>query len=136
MRNLLPVQHPANDVNSDFITTHFDYHSIDGNLLKLDILGHDDPTMIRMLEDLTGIDAKTIPLDDKALCPCSRVPRLSESSRKALEGVSLDALESRNSERIFAMQMLIDTQPKYLSDLVRIPDFLMEQMYGWAMRRY
>ena len=51
----------------DIITTHFDYHSIDGNLLKLDILGHDDPTMIRMLEDLTGLDAREIPLDDKAV---------------------------------------------------------------------
>ena len=59
------MQHPANDENSDIITTHFDYHSIDGNLLKLDILGHDDPTMIRMLEDLTGLDAKEIPLDQK-----------------------------------------------------------------------
>ena len=60
-----PVQHPADDPNSDIITTHFDYHSIDGNLLKLDILGHDDPTVIRMLQDLTGIEPKDIPLDDK-----------------------------------------------------------------------
>ena len=59
-----PVQHPANDMETDIITTHFDYHSIDHNLLKLDILGHDDPTMIRMLEDLTGIDAQQIPLDE------------------------------------------------------------------------
>ena len=58
------IQHPANDVNTDIITTHFEYHSIDHNLLKLDILGHDDPTMIRRLEDLTGMDATTIPLDD------------------------------------------------------------------------
>ena len=62
-----PVQHPANDMTTDIITTHFDYHSIDHNLLKLDILGHDDPTMIRMLEDLTGIDAKKIPLDDPSV---------------------------------------------------------------------
>ncbi|MBE5966559.1 MAG: PolC-type DNA polymerase III, partial [Lachnospiraceae bacterium] len=59
-----PVQHPANDMTTSTITTHFDYHSIDHNLLKLDILGHDDPTMIRMLEDLTGIDAQTIRFDD------------------------------------------------------------------------
>ena len=59
-----PVQRPANDMTTDTVTTHFDYHSIDHNLLKLDILGHDDPTMIRMLEDLTGIDAKAIPLDE------------------------------------------------------------------------
>ncbi len=60
-----PVQHPADDPNSDIITTHFDYHSIDGNLLKLDILGHDDPTVIRMLQDLSGIAPTEIPLDDK-----------------------------------------------------------------------
>jgi len=60
-----PVQRPADDSTSDIVTTHFDYHSIDKNLLKLDLLGHDDPTMIRMLQDLTGIDPRTIPLDDK-----------------------------------------------------------------------
>ena len=60
-----PVQHPADDPKSDIITTHFDYHSIDQNLLKLDILGHDDPTVIRMLQDITGIDPTKVPLDDK-----------------------------------------------------------------------
>jgi DNA polymerase-3 subunit alpha (Gram-positive type) len=60
-----PVQHPADDPKSDQITTHFEYHSMEENLLKLDMLGHDDPTMIRMMEDMTGVDAKTIPLDDK-----------------------------------------------------------------------
>ena len=60
-----PVQHPADDPDSDIITTHFDYHSIDQNLLKLDILGHDDPTVIRMLQDITGVDPQKIPLDDK-----------------------------------------------------------------------
>ena len=62
-----PVQHPANDMTTATVTTHFDYHSIDHNLLKLDILGHDDPTMIRMLQDLTGIDPTTIPLDDESV---------------------------------------------------------------------
>lgn len=60
-----PVQHPADDPKSDIVTTHFDYHSIDQNLLKLDILGHDDPTMIRMLQDITNIDPTKVPLDDK-----------------------------------------------------------------------
>ena len=62
--NFCPIQHPADDVNTDIITTHFDYHSISGRLLKLDILGHDDPTVLRMLQDLTGLDPKTIPLND------------------------------------------------------------------------
>ena len=59
-----PVQHPADDTDTDIITTHFEYHSMESNLLKLDMLGHDDPSMIRMMEDLSGMDAKTIPLDD------------------------------------------------------------------------
>ena len=61
------VQHPTNDMNTPIITTHFEYHSIDQNLLKLDILGHDDPSMIRRMEDITGIDAQTIPMDDKGV---------------------------------------------------------------------
>ena len=61
-----PVQFPADDQSSAWMTTHFDFHSIHDNVLKLDILGHDDPTMIRMLQDLSGIDPKTIPVDDKA----------------------------------------------------------------------
>ena len=64
INSFTPVQHPANDMDCGIITTHFDYHSIDSNLLKLDILGHQDPTMIRMLEDLTGLHAQEIPLDD------------------------------------------------------------------------
>ena len=60
-----PVQHPADDKDSEWITTHFEYHSMEENLLKLDMLGHDDPTMIRMLEDMTGVDAQKIPLDDQ-----------------------------------------------------------------------
>ena len=63
--NFCPIQHPADDTGSDVITTHFDYHSISGRLLKLDILGHDDPTVIRMLEDLTGVNALEIPIGEK-----------------------------------------------------------------------
>ena len=64
VHHFTPIQHPANKKESGVLTTHFDYHSIEGRMTKLDILGHDDPTIIRMLEDLTGIDAKTIPFDD------------------------------------------------------------------------
>jgi len=60
-----PIQYPADDPDSGTITTHFDYHSISGRLLKLDILGHDDPTVIKMLEDLTGVNARTIPIGEK-----------------------------------------------------------------------
>ena len=100
-----PVQHPANDMTVDITTTHFDYHSIDHNLLKLDILGHDDPTMIRMLQDLTGVDPTQIPLDDKAVMSLY---------------VHAGALGIPEFGTDFAMGMLIDTQPKEFSDLVRI----------------
>lgn len=62
--DVCPIQHPADDPDSDIITTHFEYHSIDANLLKLDELGHDDPTIIKHLENLTGVNAQEIPLDD------------------------------------------------------------------------
>ena len=91
-----PVQHPANDVNSDIITTHFDYHSIDGNLLKLDILGHDDPTMIRMLEDLTGISARTVPLDQRDVMSLFQERRLWGSARRISAAAGWDASGSRS----------------------------------------
>ena len=69
------MQHPADDPNADQITTHFEYHSMEENLLKLDMLGHDDPTMIRMMEDMTGVDAKKIPLDDKDTMSILHPPR-------------------------------------------------------------
>ena len=70
-----PVQHPADDPNTDIVTTHFEYHSMESNLLKLDMLGHDDPTMIRMLEDLTGVNAQKIPWMTRRPCPSSSPPR-------------------------------------------------------------
>ena len=115
-----PVQHPANDVNSDIITTHFDYHSIDGNLLKLDILGHDDPTMIRMLEDLTGISARTVPLDQKDVMSLFAGTQALGISPEDIGGCRLGCLGIPEFGTDFAMQMLIDTKPKYFSDLVRI----------------
>ena len=115
-----PVQHPANDVNSDIVTTHFDYHSIDGNLLKLDILGHDDPTMIRMLEDLTGISARTIPLDDKSVMSLFESTKALKIKPEDIGGCKLGCLGIPEFGTDFAMQMLIDTKPKYFSDLVRI----------------
>ena len=114
-----PIQHPANDNDTDIITTHFDYHSISGKLLKLDILGHDDPTMIRMLEDLTGLDAKTIPIDDK--------PTMSLFTSTDALGVTPDDLGTTVGTFAvpefgtrFVQQMLIETKPTTFSELIRI----------------
>ena len=115
-----PVQHPANDENSDIITTHFDYHSIDGNLLKLDILGHDDPTMIRMLEDLTGLSARDVPLDSKEVMSLFASTDALGIKPEDIGGCKLGCLGIPEFGTDFAMQMLIDTKPKYFSDLVRI----------------
>ena len=114
-----PVQHPADDPNSDIITTHFDYHSIDQNLLKLDILGHDDPTMIRMLYDITGIDPTKVPLDDKETMSIF-------SSTKAL-GVTPEQIHSEVGSfgvpefgTKFVRGMLVDTKPTTFEELLRI----------------
>ena len=114
-----PVQHPADDPNSDIITTHFDYHSIDQNLLKLDILGHDDPTVIRMLQDLTGIDPTKVPLDDKETMSIF-------SSTEAL-GVTPEQIHSKTGSfgvpefgTKFVRGMLEDTKPKTFDELIRI----------------
>jgi len=114
-----PVQHPADDPDSDIITTHFDYHSIDQNLLKLDILGHDDPTVIKMLQDLTGIDPKTIPLDDKETMSLF-------SSTKAL-GVTPEQINSKVGTfgipefgTKFVRGMLLDTMPTTFAELICI----------------
>ncbi len=115
-----PVQHPANkDVPT--VTTHFDYHSIDHNLLKLDILGHDDPTMIRMLQDLTGLDpVKDIPLDGKDVMSLFQNTDALGITPDDIGGTKLGALGIPEFGTDFAMQMLIDTNPQAFSDLVRI----------------
>ena len=115
-----PIQHPANDMTTDTITTHFEYHSIDHNLLKLDILGHDDPTMIRMLEDLTGINAQKIPLDDASVMSLFQNTNALQITPDDINGCKLGALGIPEFGTDFAMGMLIDTQPKEFSDLVRI----------------
>ena len=115
-----PIQHPANDMTVDITTTHFDYHSIDHNLLKLDILGHDDPTMIRMLQDLTGVDPTQIPLDDKAVMSLFQDTSALGITPDDLVNCQLGALGIPEFGTDFAMGMLIDTQPKEFSDLVRI----------------
>ena len=114
-----PVQHPADKSDSDIITTHFDYHSIDENLLKLDILGHDDPTIIRMLKDLTGIDPTKVKLDDKKTMSIF-------SSTDAL-GVTADQIKSQVGSfgipefgTKFVRGMLVDTKPTTFDELIRI----------------
>ncbi len=116
-----PVQRPANDMTTSTITTHFDYHSIDHNLLKLDILGHQDPTMIRMLQDLTGLDpVKDIPLDSPEVMSLFQNTSALGITPEDIGGCKLGALGIPEFGTDFAMQMLIDAQPKYFSDLVRI----------------
>ena len=121
INSFTPVQHPANDMTTSTVTTHFDYHSIDHNLLKLDILGHDDPTMIRMLQDLTGLDpVKDIPLDCKEVMSLFQNTEALGVTPEQLGGCQLGALGIPEFGTDFAMQMLIDAKPKYFSDLVRI----------------
>lgn len=116
-----PVQRPANDMTTMTVTTHFDYHSIDHNLLKLDILGHDDPTMIRMLQDLIGFDpVKDIPLDSREVMSLFQDTSALKILPEDIGGCKLGALGVPEFGTDFAMQMLMDTKPKYFSDLVRI----------------
>lgn len=113
-----PVQHPADDPNSDIITTHFDYHSIDQNLLKLDELGHDDPTVIKMLQDLTGVDPQTIPLDDKetmSIFTSTDALKINSDIGSTVGTYGVPEFGTK-----FVRQMLIDTQPTTFAELVRI----------------
>ena len=117
-----PVQHPADDKDSEWITTHFEYHSMEENLLKLDMLGHDDPTMIRMLENLTGVNAREIPLDDAdtmSIFISSKV--LGYENDEVLGPTGAVAIPEFNTR--FTRQMLVDTQPKDFNTLLRLSGF-------------
>ena len=120
INSFTPVQHPANDMTTDIVTTHFDYHSIDHNLLKLDILGHDDPTMIRMLQDLTGIDPTKIPLDDKRVMSLFQNTSALGITPDQIGGCPVGSLGIPEFGTDFVIQMLLDTKPQSLSDLIRI----------------
>ena len=117
-----PVQHPADDPNSDIITTHFEYHSMESNLLKLDMLGHDDPTMIRMLEDLTGVNAREIPLDDPdTMSLFSSSKALGYENDKILGPTGGTAIPEFGTS--FVRGMLEETQPNQFDILVRLSGF-------------
>ncbi|MDD6810891.1 MAG: PolC-type DNA polymerase III [Lachnospiraceae bacterium] len=120
INSFTPVQHPANDMTTETITTHFDYHSIDHNLLKLDILGHDDPTMIRMLQDMTGIDPVTIPLDDKQVMSLFSSTEALGITPEQIGGCKVGCLGIPEFGTDFVIQMVIDAKPKCFTDLVRI----------------
>ena len=122
IEDFCPVQHPADAEDSDTITTHFEYHCMEDNLLKLDMLGHDDPTMIRMLEDLTGVNARQIPLDDPdtmSIFTSSKV--LGFENDDLLGPTGAVAIPEFNTR--FTRQMHIDTQPKDFNTLVRLSGF-------------
>ena len=120
INSFTPVQHPANDMTTDTVTTHFDYHSIDHNLLKLDILGHDDPTMIRMLQDLTGIEPTKIPLDDPQVMSLFQNTSALGITPDQISGTPTGSLGIPEFGTPFVIQMLLDTKPQAFSDLVRI----------------
>ncbi|QNL45498.1 PolC-type DNA polymerase III [Oscillibacter hominis] len=122
IEDFCPVQHPADDPNSDTVTTHFEYHCMEDNLLKLDMLGHDDPTMVRMMQDLTGVDPHGIPLDDPdtmSIFTSSKV--LGYEDDEILGPTGAVAIPEFNTR--FTRQMLVDTQPKDFNTLVRLSGF-------------
>ncbi len=114
-----PIQHPANDQDTDIRTTHFDYHSISGRILKLDLLGHDDPTSLRMLQDMTGIEPKDVPLDDP-----ETMSIFSETEKLGVDpevlGTDIGTLGIPEFGTSFVQQMLRDTRPTTFAELVRI----------------
>ena len=122
VEDFCPVQHPADDDGSETITTHFEYHSMEDNLLKLDMLGHDDPTMVRMMQDLTGVDPQTIPLDDPdTMSIFISSKALGYENDEILGPTGAVAIPEFNTR--FTRQMLVDTQPKDFNTLVRLSGF-------------
>lgn len=122
VHDFTPLQYPADDKKSGIITTHFDYHSISGRIVKLDILGHDDPTVIKMLEDLTGVNAKTIPLDEpKTMRIFSDTEPLGVTPEQIRSNMGSYAIPEFGTK--FVRQMLEDTKPTTFSELVRISGF-------------
>ncbi len=118
-----PIQHPANKKESGIITTHFDYHSIEGRMVKLDILGHDDPTVIRMLQDITGISPQSIPFDDPQTLSLFSSPEALGLTPDDLNGDTVGTLGIPEYGTQFVRQMLADTHPQNFSELVRISGF-------------
>ena len=120
INSFTPIQYPADDADSSFITTHFDYHSIDHNLLKLDILGHDDPTMLRFLQKYTGVDPHRIPLDDSKVMQLFKDVSALGITPEQIGGVKLGCLGIPEFRTDFAMSMVAEAKPQSFSDLMRI----------------
>ncbi|QJC52248.1 PolC-type DNA polymerase III [Paenibacillus albicereus] len=119
VEDITPVQYPADDTNAEWMTTHFDYHAFDANLLKLDILGHDDPTMMRMLQDLTGIDPTTIPMNDpKVMSLFNSTTALGVTPQQIRSSVATYGVPEMGTK--FVRQMLEETQPSSFADLLQI----------------
>lgn len=119
VEDVTPVQYPADDQNAEWKTTHFDYHAFESNLLKLDILGHDDPTMMRMLQDLTGVDPTTIPMNDpKVMSMFNSTAALEVAPEKIRSSVATYGVPEMGTK--FVRQMLQETQPSSFADLLQI----------------
>lgn len=119
VEDITPVQYPADDTEAEWKTTHFDYHAFDANLLKLDILGHDDPTMMRMLQDLTGVDPQTIPMNDpKVMSMFNSTESLGVTPEQIRTPVATYGIPEMGTK--FVRQMLVESQPSSFADLLQI----------------